>query len=113
MNRSALRILPLDTTDASLEVVGGKGRSLARMAAAGLPIPAGFHLTTSAYQRFVAENNMQATILEFAAQATGQNAASFELASANIQTLFEKATLSAVIFPRNTGHRVKNYTMIH
>ena len=95
MNKSVLQILPLDTTDASLDVLGGKGRSIARIATAGLPVPAGFHLTTSAYQRFIADNNMQATILELATPATGQNAASFELASANIQTLFEKATLSA------------------
>lgn len=97
MNKSALQILPLDSADAPLEVVGGKGRSLARMAAAGLPVPSGFHLTTSAYQLFVEDNHMQATILELAAQARGQDAASLELASANIQTLFEKAIMPAEI----------------
>ena len=46
-------VLPLDTKDATLEVVGGKGRSLAEMANAGLDVPGGFYLTTAAYKRFV------------------------------------------------------------
>jgi phosphoenolpyruvate synthase/pyruvate phosphate dikinase len=47
-------VLPLDDAAADLASVGGKGASLARMAAAGLPVPAGFHITTEAYRRFVA-----------------------------------------------------------
>jgi len=35
-------ILNLDSPQATLEQVGGKGASLARMAAAGLPVPPGF-----------------------------------------------------------------------
>ena len=45
--------LPLDDAAADLASVGGKGASLAKMAAAGLPVPAGFHITTEAYRRFV------------------------------------------------------------
>lgn len=97
MNGSALHCLPLDTSDRSLDLIGGKGRSLAAMAAAGLPVPAGFYLTTTAYQRFVEDNDLQATILDLACKVTAQDAASFELASASIQTLFEEATLSAEI----------------
>jgi pyruvate,water dikinase len=44
-------ILKLDSPDATLELVGGKGASLARMAAAGLPVPPGFQITTHAYRR--------------------------------------------------------------
>jgi hypothetical protein len=46
-------VLPLDDAAADLASVGGKGASLAKMAAAGLPVPAGFHITTEAYRRFV------------------------------------------------------------
>ena len=46
-------VLPLDDAAADLASVGGEGASLARMAAAGLPVPAGFHITTEAYRRFV------------------------------------------------------------
>ena len=56
-------ILPLDDPRATLEIVGGKGASLARLVAAGLPVPDGFHVTTAAYRRFVAENDLQAGIL--------------------------------------------------
>ncbi|MFD7660153.1 PEP/pyruvate-binding domain-containing protein [Actinosynnema sp. NPDC059797] len=48
-------VLPLADPAADLDTVGGKGASLARHAAAGLPVPAGFHLTTHAYRRFTAD----------------------------------------------------------
>src|SRR5882757_5430025 len=38
-------------TDADAPRVGGKGFSLGKMAAAGLPVPAGFVITTDAYRR--------------------------------------------------------------
>ena len=44
-------VLPLADPAADLERVGGKGASLARLAAAGLPVPTGFHVTTAAYRR--------------------------------------------------------------
>ncbi|MFT7839224.1 PEP/pyruvate-binding domain-containing protein [Saccharothrix sp. BKS2] len=48
-------VLPLADPAADLGTVGGKGASLARLAAAGLPVPDGFHLTTHAYRRFAAD----------------------------------------------------------
>ncbi|WP_158841503.1 PEP/pyruvate-binding domain-containing protein [Saccharothrix deserti] len=54
MGTTAL-VLPLADPAADLETVGGKGASLARLAAAGLPVPDGFHLTTHAYRRFTAD----------------------------------------------------------
>lgn len=47
-------VLPLDDETATLEFVGGKGLSLAKMRRLGLPVPDGFHLTTEAYQQFIA-----------------------------------------------------------
>ncbi|GLZ29406.1 hypothetical protein Lesp02_15960 [Lentzea sp. NBRC 105346] len=41
-------VLPLDAAEADLPTVGGKGASLAKLARAGLPVPPGFHVTTSA-----------------------------------------------------------------
>ncbi len=55
-------VLPLSDGSATLEVVGGKGVSLARLAAAGFPIPAGFHVTTGAYRRFCETNGLQPII---------------------------------------------------
>ena len=56
-------VLSLADIQATLETVGGKGASLARLSAAGLPVPDGFHVTTAAYRRFVAENGLQPGIL--------------------------------------------------
>src|SRR5438552_1210365 len=54
--------LPLADVRATLERVGGKGASLARLVRAGLPVPDGFHVTTTAYRDFVDANNIQALI---------------------------------------------------
>jgi pyruvate,water dikinase len=40
-----------EITDASANLVGGKGLSLGKTATAGLPVPAGFVITTQAYRR--------------------------------------------------------------
>ena len=56
-------VVALDDASAQLSLVGGKGASLARMAAAGLPVPAGFHITTAAYRRFVATNALQLSLI--------------------------------------------------
>ena len=42
-------IMSLSDTSARLPQVGGKGASLTRLVAAGLPVPDGFHVTTAAY----------------------------------------------------------------
>jgi pyruvate,water dikinase len=89
--------LPLDTAEASLEVLGGKGRSLARMASAGFAVPDGFYVTASAYRRFVEENDLQATILEIAKPEVAGRTLSFDSASADIQALFENAEAASEI----------------
>lgn len=43
-------ILPVSDERAELSEVGGKGASLARLSAAGLPVPDGFHVITPAYR---------------------------------------------------------------
>ena len=57
-------ILPLNDQAATLEMVGGKGASLARMASAGFPVPGGFHISTHAYRRFVEVNELLPHILK-------------------------------------------------
>ncbi len=86
-------VLRLDSPEATLERVGGKGASLARMVAAGLPVPPGFHIATGAYRRFVDENHLGDAILSAAAQAQSDDPASLERASEQIQSLIVHATL--------------------
>src|SRR4029453_11182079 len=64
-----------------LSEIGGKGQSLARLASAGLPVPNGFHITTAAYDDFIAEHQLEgpidqqlAALSDPAEEATGQAA---------------------------------------
>ncbi len=90
-------ILPMDTTDDSLELIGGKGRSLAKMSNAGFNVPSGFHLTADAYRAFVAENNLQDQIVALAKPALDNGWVTFEPASAAIQKLTTSCEISEAI----------------
>ncbi|MBX6382240.1 MAG: pyruvate, phosphate dikinase [Microbispora sp.] len=68
-------VLPLGDPAADLATAGGKGASLARLSRAGLPVPAGFHITTAAYREFVA--GFRDEILRAAAADPGSIAALF------------------------------------
>lgn len=57
-------VLTFSDLNATLENVGGKGMSLAKLTRAGLPVPGGFHITTEAYRCFISENGLQPRILE-------------------------------------------------
>ena len=87
----------LDTKDDSLENVGGKGRSLAKMANAGFHVPGGFQVTITAYRSFIADNKLQNKIIELARPAVVDGKASFEQSSIDIQKLFSEFELSAEI----------------
>jgi phosphohistidine swiveling domain-containing protein len=74
---AATYIRALDDEGLGLSEIGGKGQSLALLASAGLPVPNGFHITTAAYDDFVAENDLEdpikaqlATVSYPASQAT-------------------------------------------
>ena len=84
-------------TDDSLEVVGGKGKSLARMAKAGFNVPSGFVIAAAAYRAFVAANNLQEEIVSLAKPAVVDGRVSFEQASHDIQALFAEHDPSAEI----------------
>ncbi len=90
-------VLSLADSSATLEQVGGKGASLARLATAGLPVPPGFHLTTAAYRRFVQENGLQAPILAALSTARLDDPASLETASERIAAIFREATIPETI----------------
>src|SRR6266567_73633 len=97
MQETLAFILPLSDVSAHLSQVGGKGASLARMAAAGLPVPPGFHVTTTAYRRFVTENGLQEKILAavsgVSAAVTADQPASLEEASRQIGRLFANSVM--------------------
>jgi pyruvate,water dikinase len=81
-------ILPLNDPEATLEVVGGKGTSLARMVEAGLPVPGGFHVTTAAYKRFLFENGLEPRILAALVDVDPSHPETLEAASRTIKKMF-------------------------
>ena len=88
-------ILQLDHGDAALDIVGGKGRSLSRLANAGYDVPRGFVVASTAYRRFVVGNGIDGRILELAKPEVVGGAASFERASVDIRQLFADFCLPA------------------
>ena len=54
----------LAASPASLSELGGKGASLARLAAAGFPVPPGFVVSTAAYRRFVDDHDLQSLLAD-------------------------------------------------
>jgi len=78
------------------------------MVAAGLPVPAGFHVTTHAYRKFVADNNLQPRIQEALDLADVSRPESLEAASQTINKLF----MSALIPPEVAGAVAQAYAAL-
>jgi len=89
--------LPLADPRATLARAGGKGASLARLIAADLPVPDGFHVTTAAYRQFVDQNDLQPHILAALASADPDQPATLETASRTIRELFSQSHVPPAI----------------
>ena len=88
---------PINTIKDSLELVGGKGRSLARMMNAGFDVPGGFLVTTETYRAFIAENGLQAQILEFAKPELRNGYPVFDACAEKIRALILSRSLAEAI----------------
>ena len=86
-------ILNLTDPEASLEIVGGKGASLARLANSGLPVPDGFYVTTEAYRRFVSDNHLSRAIRTALESADLTQPPALEAVSKAIQDQFVQAEI--------------------
>jgi rifampicin phosphotransferase len=84
-------VLPLADERAILAQAGGKGASLARLAAAELPVPDGFHVTTAVYRQIVTTNDLQPRILAALEGTDPTQPATLDTASQTIQALFAQA----------------------
>lgn len=89
--------LSLADPQATIETVGGKGLSLAKMLQAGFPVPGGFHITTAAYRMFVSANGLQAKILIALNGVDTAQPATLETASATIGRFFAESPIPAEI----------------
>ncbi len=82
------RILQLHSQEATLETVGGKGASLARLVRAGFPVPDGFLIPTAAYLDYVASNDLKKRILSRLTHLPFDEPAASQEASADIRAWF-------------------------
>ena len=92
-----MNIVAFDGAGHSLEVVGGKGRSLSLLADAGFDVPGGFLITTLAYRDFVEANDLNARILILARPGVVEGIVSFEKAAKRIRQLFDEHDLESGI----------------
>jgi pyruvate,water dikinase len=74
-------------------LAGGKGSNLGEMVRAGLSIPEGFVILTSAYKRFVDENNIQESIENIIGKIDTDDIGKLEEVSQTIQNLFKEAEI--------------------
>ena len=86
-------VLKLSDPQATLENVGGKGMSLAKMINVGFPVPDGFHITTEAYRQFVQVNELQKKIITALKDVDTSLPASLETAATTIGRLFADASI--------------------
>src|SRR5579883_1951704 len=76
---------------------GSKALILGKLLSAGLPVPPGFLVLTTAYERFLSENHLQTELERLTRAVFPAQPASAELAARTISELFEQATLPAEI----------------
>lgn len=98
-------ILPLDTSEAQLETVGGKGANLSKLANAGFPVPDGFLVTTWAYQQFVQSNQLANRIYERLDGVDMESMDALQAASREIRAWFAQGKLS----PTFTSNLLETY----
>ncbi len=88
-------VISLSDPHATLDTVGGKGLSLAKMIQAGFLVPDGFHITTKAYRQFVAVNDLQMKILAALKDLDVSLPATLETASNTIREFFDHSYIPA------------------
>ena len=81
-------ILPLNSKQATLDVAGGKGMNLARLARSGFPVPDGFLVTTEAYRSFVTANDLEVVITSQITDLAANDLDMLDAASATIRERF-------------------------
>ena len=101
-------VLPLADSNASIEIVGGKGASLARLVAAGMPVPDGFHVTTSAYRQFINYNNLPEPIQQAMETVDNTRPSTLETASRSIR----ESILQSKMPPEIAAEIVQAYAAI-
>jgi pyruvate,water dikinase len=86
-------VVALDSPEATLERVGGKGANLAELARADFAVPPGFLVTTDAYRAFVRSNRLASRIVDLARAVSPDDPVALEQVSEQIRALFEQGKM--------------------
>ena len=105
MKPSAMFTAPISTTFDSLELIGGKGRSLAKMVRAGFSVPGGFLITADAYRTFINDNALHTTIIDTARADLKNGYPAFDQCAEAINTLILQTPLA--------GNMIEQLSLIH
>ena len=81
-------------TKADIPAAGGKGANLGELTMAELPVPAGFVLTTGAYDAFVQAHGLSQQIVDLAHAVSADDPQSSEAASKQIRALFMQGVIA-------------------
>ena len=101
-------VIALDSAEATLERVGGKGANLAELVRVGFAVPPGFLISTAAYRAFVLENTLGSRILALVHAVPSDDPVALEHVSAQIHRLFEHASM-----PEHLAHPIVSaYTQL-
>jgi len=82
---------------ADIASVGGKGANLGEMTRAGLPVPRGFVVTTSAYRAFLAENELEPKIATLLVDLDVDDTTRLRAAADEIRKLVREAPIPRAI----------------
>ena len=86
-----------DVGKTDVDLAGGKGANLGELARAGLPVPPGFIVTSSAYFRFLDEAGLRPALSSHLAGLDPTNPQQLNVASVEIKQLLTAATVPAEI----------------
>ena len=78
----------------SIRAAGGKGANLGELTTGGLPVPAGFVLTTGAYEAFVQAHGLSQQIVELVHTVSADEPQSSKAASEKIRALFMQGVIA-------------------
>lgn len=92
-NARAPLAVPFDRCPVEAGVAGGKGASLARLSAAGLPVPPGFVVTTAAFDAAREVDDIRARIAQTLTSLDRGDVAALEAGAAGVRELLEQVDL--------------------
>ncbi|MHB8205377.1 MAG: PEP/pyruvate-binding domain-containing protein [Desulfomonilaceae bacterium] len=91
-------VIPFENCDNSMVgIVGGKCASLGELMKARIPVPPGFAITTSAYEKFLDDNDLKKKITNRLINLNDEDLSELEEASKDIRNWIEAGTISETL----------------